>query len=96
MTVTPENSHIWDMDGVCRPHKGACGTQPFVVDPLWEKASPTRRIPTVGSLLARNRQLIAANSRVNQRNERQGEYIQFLHNWFKSKGMEIPKQGGGK
>lgn len=101
MTGLLANTHLWNIDGVCTTHKGMCGKVPFVPDKGWKKTwdkpeAPVRRIPTLGAVMARNRELIAANARCNQRNERQSEYIQFLHNWFKREGLEVPKAGGGK
>lgn len=88
-------THLWNVDGVCQTHRGMCGKKPFIPDKAWE-GGPTQekrqRIPTVRNLIIRNRLLISANARLQQRNARQSEYIQFLQSYFKKNGVELPRE----
>lgn len=88
------DQHLWNVDGHCTTHNGMCGKVPFIPDEDWRSHVVARkhRVPTLGTVMTKNKNLVAANARLSVRVERQGEYIHFLHNWFKEQKVQIPRQ----
>lgn len=94
--------HLFNLDGSCTTHKGACKVE-LVSDSsedsvvrVWnpkalemKKTRDARRssIPTIGNLMRRNRELLLENVRCNERNSRQSLYIQELQVQLENVGV---------